>query len=75
MFKGKDKDLIELGKALRKRRIDKDVSRKFISENTGLSVQYIGEIERGIRNPTILSLVRIAKAMKEEQIIINISSS
>ena len=57
---------IELGLALRQRRIAIGVSQERLGELSGLDRTYISGIERGVRNPTIDSLSRIAKALECE---------
>jgi hypothetical protein len=57
---------IELGLALRQRRIAIGVSQERLGELSGLDRTYISGIERGVRNPTIDSLSRIAEALECE---------
>jgi len=64
----KKKAFIELGKSLRKLRIDKDISRKELSLKSGLSVSYIGCLERGERNLTLQTLFNLMKALEENSI-------
>ncbi len=37
-----------------------------VAERSGLSQQYISDLERGKRNPTVESLVALARAMRVE---------
>ncbi len=57
---------IELGLALRQRRIAIGVSQERLGELSGLDRTYISGIERAVRNPTIDSLSRIAEALECE---------
>jgi len=57
---------IELGLALRQRRVAIGVSQERLGELSGLDRTYISGIERGVRNPTIDSLSRIAEALECE---------
>ena len=57
---------IELGLALRQRRVAIGVSQERLGELSGLDRTYISGIERAVRNPTIDSLSRIAEALKCE---------
>lgn len=47
-------------KALRKQR---GMTQSEVAEACGLNKQYISDVEHGKRNPSILTLVRIANAM------------
>jgi len=47
-------------KALRARR---RLTQEQLAERSGLSYKFVGEIERGDANPTILTLDRVAKAL------------
>ena len=57
---------IELGLALRQRRVAIGVSQERLGELSGLDRTYISGIERAVRNPTIDSLSRIAEALECE---------
>lgn len=57
---------IELGLALRQRRIAIGVSQERLGELSVLDRTYISGIERAVRNPTIDSLSRIAEALECE---------
>ncbi len=51
------------GLRVRKIRVQKKLTLEKLSELTGLHATYIGEIERGIRNPALVSIVRIARGL------------
>ena len=70
--RNKDPSLVSFGKTLKKLRIDKDVSRKNLAFLSGLSIHYIGGIERGERCPSLLTVTRLAKALGESSILIYI---
>jgi len=53
-----------LGRAIRKRRLALALSQEKLAENAGLHWTYIGGIERGERNVSLLNIVRIARALK-----------
>lgn len=55
--------LTKLGRNIRKRREDKDLSQEDLALKADLDRTYIGGVERGERNVTILSALRIAKAL------------
>jgi transcriptional regulator with XRE-family HTH domain len=49
---------------LKKLREDQGFSQESFADHCGLHRTYISGIERGVRNPTVLILDRIAKALK-----------
>jgi transcriptional regulator with XRE-family HTH domain len=52
-----------LGKKIRNLRALKNLTQEQLAERAELSVKYLGEIERGGRNPTIESLSKIVRAL------------
>jgi transcriptional regulator with XRE-family HTH domain len=52
-----------LGERLRKCRTGKGLTLQQLAEKASLSVPYLSAIERGVRNPTYLTVVGIAKAL------------
>jgi transcriptional regulator with XRE-family HTH domain len=56
--------LRKFGQNVRDKRESLDLSQEGLAEKADLDRTYIGGIERGERNPTIVSAVRIAKALK-----------
>jgi len=56
--------LTRLGSNLRKQREKLDLTQEILAEKAELDQTYISGIENGSRNPTILSAIRIAKALK-----------
>lgn len=54
---------IELGKAVRKKRRLLGLSQEGLAERADLHWTYIGGIERGERNVSLLNLVKIAHAL------------
>ena len=59
----KDDPLLAVGTAVRERRKVRGVSQEELAEQAELHRTYIGSVERGERNVTILSLIRIAEAL------------
>jgi len=57
------KILIEVGRLIRKHRNSKGWSQEELADRAGLHRTFISSIERGVRNPTVTSLHRIASAM------------
>lgn len=51
------------GQNVRKQRTDKGLSQEALADKADLDPTYISGIERGVRNPSLLSIVRIAKAL------------
>jgi len=52
-----------LGMNVRKRREERELTQEALAERANLDPTYISGIERGVRNPSVLSVVRIAKAL------------
>ena len=53
-----------LGLNLRKLREEQGYSQESFADHCGLHRTYISGIERGVRNPTVIILDKIAKALK-----------
>jgi transcriptional regulator with XRE-family HTH domain len=64
MAKGKSPILTELAKKVRLRRYELGLTQEQLAERANFHVNYIGGIERGERNPSIESLVNLAKALE-----------
>ncbi len=54
----------KLGKKLKQLRTDADLSQEKLGEMAGLDRTYISGIERGIRNPSLRNIEKLAKAFK-----------
>lgn len=54
----------KLGKKIRELRNAAGLSQERLGEITGLDRTYISGIERGVRNPAIRNLEKLAKALK-----------
>lgn len=61
-----DKLLIDLGKRIRKIRLQKQMTQKQLAEKCGCNRNYISMLERGERNPSYKSLVMIANGLEVE---------
>jgi transcriptional regulator with XRE-family HTH domain len=59
----RDQLLAQVGKRIRSFREGQGVSQEALAEKSGLHRTYIGGVERGLRNPSLKSLGRIAKAL------------
>lgn len=55
---------IELGKTLRRKRLQLGLSQEGLAEKAGLHWTYIGGIERGERNVSLLNIVKLARALE-----------
>ena len=54
---------VPFGLRVRKLRKQKRLTLETVSELSGLHATYLGEIERGIRNPALVSIVKIARGL------------
>lgn len=60
----KYQELSKFGKRVRSLRIAKSLSQEQLAELSGLHRNYIGGIERGERNLTLLNVLRLSKALE-----------
>ncbi len=56
--------LNELAKRIRNRRYEMEMTQEELAEKADLHVNYVGEIERAKRNPSLICLVALAKALQ-----------
>lgn len=54
----------KFGEQLRKLRQEKDLTQEELADKAGMHFTYIGQIERGQRNPSLVNLHKLAKALK-----------
>ena len=59
----KKEELIKLGKLLRSKRESLGLTQFELAEKSNVDRNYIGMLERGERNPSYLSLQKIAKGL------------
>jgi transcriptional regulator with XRE-family HTH domain len=59
-------EIEELGRRIRKCRLDSRMTLKAVEQASGLSATHLSEIERGRTSPTIGALVRIARALHRD---------
>ena len=59
----RDKVLSALGLNVRKNREAREFTQEKLSEKSGLDPTYISDIERGLRNPGIKNVAKLAKAL------------
>jgi DNA-binding XRE family transcriptional regulator len=55
---------LTLGAAIRSRRKDLGLSQEGLAFRSGLHRTYVADLERGARNPSLMSIAKIAKALK-----------
>jgi transcriptional regulator with XRE-family HTH domain len=53
-----------VGANVRRIRLERELSQEGLADEAGLHRTYISGVERGIRNPTVTVLERIARALK-----------
>lgn len=56
-------DIIQFGKKLREVRLKKNLSQGDVSRILGVHRSYISGLERGARNPSLLTVQKVAKAL------------
>jgi len=57
-------EAVLIGKQIRYLRRIKDISQEALAKQTGVTVGWIGRIERGVHLPNIRLLVKIARALQ-----------
>lgn len=60
----KDHDLVRLGEAIRRRRLELSWSQEALADYAEIDRSHMGKIERGERNVTFLNILRIARAIE-----------
>ncbi len=53
----------QFGKHLRELRLEKKLTQEELADKAGLHFTYVGQIERGVRNPSLINLYKLAKAL------------
>ena len=59
-----------VGRNVRRHRLDKGVSQEELAHRCDLDRSYVSGIERGVRNPTVVVLERIAKVLGVETMVL-----
>ena len=54
---------VALGRAVHRQRVKLGISQEDFADQVGLDRTYVSGIERGIRNPTLLVLLRLAQVL------------
>jgi transcriptional regulator with XRE-family HTH domain len=52
------------GRSVRSLRKQRGLSQEDLAEKSGISRNYVSDIERGVRNPGLLVMVALAKALR-----------
>lgn len=58
-----NKELVKLGSIIRDKRTSQNLTQIELASKAGVDRNYIGMLERGERNPSYLSLLKIAKGL------------
>ena len=58
-----EKEVLQFGKKLREVRLKKNKSQGDIAKILGVHRSYISGLERGVRNPSLLTVHKVAKAL------------
>ncbi len=53
-----------VGENVRRVRLKKGLTQETFAEKSGFSQQYISDLERGLRNPTVVTLFELATALE-----------
>lgn len=64
MTKNKEPSLLQLGKNIRDARNNTGLSQENLALKADLDRTYVGGLERGERNPTELSMLKLTQALK-----------
>ena len=59
----KNSDLVKFGLNVRRLRLKRGLSQAAVAKQAGLSANYVGTLERGIQNPSLKTLERLAKGL------------
>lgn len=54
----------QFGSNLRKLRQEKNLTQEELAYRAGMHFTYIGQIERGVRNPSLINLFKLSKALQ-----------
>jgi transcriptional regulator with XRE-family HTH domain len=64
--KPRSREHAALGGAIQAMREERDLSQEQLADEAGLHVTHLGGLERGVRNPSYTTLIRLAGALKVE---------
>jgi len=60
----RERSLRRFGRSLAQLRLEAGLTQEVLAEKAGLHPTYIGGLERGVRNPTLLTLLALARGLK-----------
>jgi transcriptional regulator with XRE-family HTH domain len=55
--------LVAFGRAVRRLRVERGWSQERLAEVTGIHRTYVGDVERGLRNVSLVNIERLARAL------------
>jgi transcriptional regulator with XRE-family HTH domain len=58
-----EKPRVALGQAIRRLRLERDLTQEALAHSAGITVGHLSKIERGVSNPTWETVAGIAKAL------------
>lgn len=58
------------GRNVRELRVSKGITLEALAHDVGLSYSYVGELERGRRNPTLKVIEQIARALEVDALVL-----
>jgi transcriptional regulator with XRE-family HTH domain len=56
--------LVRFGSAVKKRRVENDFSQEALAERAELHRTYVADIERGVRNVSLVNVQKLARALR-----------
>lgn len=59
----RERSLRRFGRSLAQLRLEAGLTQEVLAERAGLHPTYIGGLERGVRNPTLLTLLALSKGL------------
>ena len=60
----KNPDLVKFGANVRRLRLKGGLSQAALAKRAGISPNYVGTLERGLQNPSLKTLERLAKGLE-----------